>query len=105
MMIFYKECTVNMLIKITPLAEADLEEIWFYTYKKWDVKQADSYQNSIVSVFRGLAEGVNTGRAVEVREGYFKYVIGSHLVFYTQSDEHIKIIRILHQRMDIEEYL
>ncbi|WP_454819373.1 type II toxin-antitoxin system RelE/ParE family toxin [Labrys neptuniae] len=36
-----------------------------------------------------------------MREGYLKYNVGSHIVFYRRMEQTIDIIRILHQRMDI----
>ncbi|MGO4335377.1 type II toxin-antitoxin system RelE/ParE family toxin [Labrys sp. KB_33_2] len=54
-----------------------------------------------MAAFEGLAAGAKTGRPVEIREGYLKYNVGSHIVFYRRMEQIIDIIRILHQRMDI----
>ena len=86
--------------KLSPLAEADLEEIWLYTFKTWSLEQADSYHADIVAAFEELAAGVKVGHAVDVRDGYFNYAVGSHFVFYRQSDSSRAVVRILHQRMD-----
>ena len=91
--------------RLSPLAEADLEEIWLYTFKRWSLEQADSYLASIVDAFEGLASGVKTGKSVEVRDGYFKYAVGSHVVFYRLTEDSIDIMRILHQRMDVGRHL
>lgn len=90
---------------ISPLAEADLEDIWLYTAKRWSLEQAESYHATIITAFEGLVAGTKRGRSVDIREGYFKYSVGSHLVFYRQSDVSIDIIRVLHQRMDVERHL
>jgi toxin ParE1/3/4 len=53
-----------------------------------------------------LAAETRTGRAVDdVRRGYFRYAVGSHLIFYRRSGHMIDIIRILHQRMDVGRHL
>jgi toxin ParE1/3/4 len=91
--------------RLSPLAEADLEDIWLYTFKTWSLEQADSYQADIVAAFDGLARGQKKGRPVDIREGYFKYPVGLHLVFYQINDLHIDIIRVLHQRMDARRHL
>ncbi|MBW4480457.1 MAG: type II toxin-antitoxin system RelE/ParE family toxin [Tolypothrix brevis GSE-NOS-MK-07-07A] len=39
-----------------------------------------------------------------MRPGYRKYHIGRHLIFYQETDEHIDIIRVLHDRMDVESH-
>lgn len=90
---------------LSPLAEADLEGIWFYTFKQWSTEQADSYHARIVDTFEGLAAGTKRGRPVDIRDGYFKYAIGSHLIFYRESETGIDVIRVLHQRMDVERHL
>jgi toxin ParE1/3/4 len=91
--------------RLSPLAEADLEDIWLYTFKTWSLEQADSYQDDFVVGFEGLAHGHKKGRPVDIREGYFKYPVGSHLVFYRISDLHVDVIRVLHQQMDAKRHL
>lgn len=90
--------------RLSPHAEADLEEIWLYTFNRWSLEQADSYQATLVKAFEGLVSGVKVGRPAEIRRGYFKYPVGSHMVFYRSSDEFIDIIRVLHQRMDVNQH-
>jgi toxin ParE1/3/4 len=91
--------------RLSPLAETDLEDIWLYTFRTWSIEQADSYHAGLVAAFEGLAAGQKTGRAVDIRDGYFKYAVGSHLVFYRVSDLDIHVIRVLHQRMDANRHL
>lgn len=90
---------------LSPLAEADLEAIWRYTVENWSVKQAETYHADILDAFEGLASGLKLGRHADVREGYFKYAVGSHMIYYRQLDTEIAIIRILHQRMDVSRHL
>ncbi|HEX5325883.1 MAG TPA: type II toxin-antitoxin system RelE/ParE family toxin [Acetobacteraceae bacterium] len=90
---------------LSPLAETDLEEIWLYTFKHWSPQQADRYHHQIIATIEGLAAGVKAGRPATVREGYFKYPVGSHVVFYRQSDSNFDVIRILHRRMDVAAHL
>jgi toxin ParE1/3/4 len=91
--------------RLYPLAQADLEEIWSYTASRWSPEQAESYHAAIVAAFEGLAAGSKQGHPSDVREGYFKYAVGSHLVFYRRSEAGIHIVRILHQRMDVTRHL
>ena len=95
----------EMGYRLSPLAVADLERIWSWTARRWSTEQAESYHITLVSAFNGLGSGRKRGRAVDVREGYFKYAVGSHLVFYRPSAIGIDVIRILHQRMDVERHL
>jgi toxin ParE1/3/4 len=91
--------------RLSPLAETDLEGIWLYTFRTWSIEQADSYHVGLVAAFEGLAAGHKTGRPVDIRDGYFKYAVGAHLVFYRVSDLNIDVIRVLHQRMDANRHL
>ena len=90
---------------LSPRAEADLEEIWLYTYRNWSIEQADGYHATIVDAFDGLATGRKTGRVVDIRDGYFKYAVGSHLVFYRLTERELIVVRVLHQRMDVGRHL
>jgi len=91
--------------RLYPLAQADLEDIWSYTALRWSAEQAESYHAAIIATFEGLAAGNKQGRSSDVRDGYFKYAVGSHLVFYRRSETIIDIVRILHQRMDVTRHL
>jgi len=90
---------------LSPRAEADLEEIWLYTYRNWSIEQADGYHAAIVDAFDDLATGRKTGRIVDIRDGYFKYAVGSHLVFYRLTERELIVVRVLHQRMDVGRHL
>lgn len=91
--------------RLSPLALRDLETIWGYTAQRWSTVQAESYHADIVAAFEGLAAATKLGRRVDVRDGYLKYGVGTHLIFYRQTDAHIDVIRILHQSMDADRHL
>jgi toxin ParE1/3/4 len=97
-----------MKYKISNEAAQDLEDIWFYTQKKWSTDQADRYFNLIINEIEYLSEYPKSGSDFSyIRKGYFKSRIKSHLIFYRSSNdiEVIEIIRILHNKMDIERRL
>ncbi|MDK4714736.1 type II toxin-antitoxin system RelE/ParE family toxin [Rhizobium sp. CNPSo 4039] len=90
---------------LSPLAVADLEGIWRYTVENWSARQAEIYHAEIVEAFEGLASDLKNGRPADVRDGYFKYAVGSHVIYYLLRDGEIAIIRILHRRMDVGRHL
>ena len=90
---------------LSPLAEADLEDIWRYTAETWSVRQAEAYHAEIVEAFEGLASGLKIGCRADIREGYFKHAVGSHVIYYLLLDAEIAIIRVLHRRMDVSRHL
>ena len=91
---------------LSPLAERDLEDIWRYTYRTWSREQADRYHAAILDAIEGLASGERIGRdARDIREGYWKYAVRRHVLFYRGGSGHLTVIRILHQQMDIPSQL
>jgi len=91
---------------ISKKAVADLEEIWLYTVEKWSVAQADRYYNLIFDEINFICKNSNSGKSMEhVRKGYRASKVKSHLIFYRVSNNTIEVIRILHERMDIENRL
>ena len=92
--------------RLTPAAQADLDRIWEYTVAKWSEAQAEGYIRGIQTTCEGLISGATVSRSAEsVRAGYRKTAVGSHVMFFKQSNDGVVIVRILHQRMDIERHL
>jgi toxin ParE1/3/4 len=94
-----------MKYKISQAANKDIENIWLYTIEKWSIEQADRCFNLIMDEIEYLAEYPKSGKSYNiVRKGYFRSQIKSHFIFYkiNRENQEIEIIRILHQRMDIE---
>lgn len=97
-----------MNYKISQEANRDIENIWIYTFENWSLEQADRYINQIIDEIEYLTENPNSGiNYSQIRKGYFRSQIKSHFIFYkiNLNPEQIEIIRILHQRMDIESIL
>jgi len=87
---------------LRPAAIRDLEIIWKYTAETWDDEQADNYIHDLNDGFLLLAQMPFTGKDCSyIREGYRKYPINRHIIFYLVSSNDIEIIRILHERMDV----
>lgn len=91
---------------ISKKAISDLEEIWLYTVEKWSIEQADRYYNLIFDEINYICKNINAGKSMEhVRKGYRASKVKSHYIFYRVLNDTIEIIRILHERMDIENRL
>ena len=92
---------------LTNKAKADLKAIGRYTTATWGREQRDRYLALIDSSFHDLAIHPLKGRdCSDIRPGYRKQGVGKHIVFYRSLDaEHIEIVRVLHERMDVESRL
>lgn len=97
-----------MSYRISVGASKDIENIWLYTFENWSQEQADRYINLIFDEIEYLFQNANSGKDFSyVRKDYRCSKVKSHLIFYkkTEKQNEIEIIRILHQRMDVENKL
>jgi toxin ParE1/3/4 len=92
---------------VSPAARSDIRKIWDYTAENWSVRQADRYVTLIEDAFQRIAAGNVRGRSAdEFRRGYLRLSIESHFIFYQlHASVDIKIMRVLHQRMNLPERL
>jgi toxin ParE1/3/4 len=96
---------------LSPLAQADLSDIWDYSYSHWGAGLADAYVLAIHEACERLATALANSRlagqsADHIRTGYRKQIVGSHLVFFRCSvTGSVDVVRILNQRMDVAAHL
>jgi toxin ParE1/3/4 len=94
-----------MTYKLSKEAANDLENIWLYTLVNWSEEQADRYYNLLLDEIEYAAKNPLAGKDhSHIREGYFRIRSKSHYIFYrvNSNEDVIEVVRILHQRMDIE---
>jgi toxin ParE1/3/4 len=89
---------------LTEKAKADLKSIAVYTKNTWGREQRNRYLSMLDKAFYDLADNQLKGTECGyLREGYRKFHIGKHFIFYHDIDFGlVEIVRILHERMDIE---
>jgi toxin ParE1/3/4 len=93
-------------IRLSPLAQADLDGIWAYTVAQWDEAQAQAYLLGLDATMKLLTENPRMGRAIDdIRKGYFKFPAASHILIYRLKPDVIEFLRVLHNRMDVERHL
>ncbi len=87
--------------RLSTRAASDLGGIARYTIETFGIEQARRYRDDLEACFRTLAETPRLGRSAErLRPGLRRFEHRSHTVFYTQDEDGILIVRILHVRMD-----
>ena len=88
---------------LTNEAKRDLITIAEYTQRKWGVEQRNVYIKQMDDAFHLIGDNPELGVACDyIQQGYKKFPQGSHLIFYRKTTKpYIKIIRILHKRMDV----
>lgn len=92
---------------LSPAARADLEQIWEYSSERWDDDQAEEYLREVQRGIERVVANPRIGRACdEVRPGYRKHAVESHTLYYRiAGNDVIDVVRILHQRMDVDRHL
>ena len=95
-----------MNFKLTNKAYDDLKSIARYTQKTWGPEQRNDYLTQMDTAFHALADNYRLGVSCDhIRNGYRKYPVGKHLIFYRIAKNTVIINRILHQSMDLERQL
>lgn len=92
--------------ELTEAADRDLTDIYLYSYRQFGEQQADAYLISLEDCFSRLADMPGLGRAIDhVRSGYFRFEHERHVVFYVRMAGGIRIVRVLHERMEPDRHL
>lgn len=87
-------------------AEEDLIEIYRYGFLKHSEQQANQYSDSLKEKCQFLSDTPLLYRErYEFTPPVRIYHHKKHLIIYTVETDHILIIRILHERMNVEEHL
>jgi len=89
-----------------PCAKEDLKGIWRYSFEEWGEAQADKYLSEIEAGIGKLRRNPKLGRPrEEVRAGYRSLRINQHIVYYMLTPSVIRVVRVLHARMDPDRHL
>lgn len=82
------------------VAKEDPKEIGRYTKKHWGIEQRNKYLHQFNKRFAWLAKNSRYGRTrEEIKQGYYSYDEGSHVIFYTIGNNSIEILGIIHKKM------
>ena len=93
-------------LEFTPRARRDIEEIWEYSFEQFGLDKAEAYLRDIQRAAMTVTEDPRRGLGCdEIRSGYRKFSVGSHILFFKASETRVVIIRILHRRMDFNRHL
>ncbi len=86
--------------RLAPKARDDMEAVWRFSSTEWDARQTERYVNNLTDAFAFLANNFGVGTACDhIREGYRRYPVKRHTVYYRKTSYGIKVMRVLHNRM------
>ena len=89
---------------LTKAARADLRKIYAYTCSEWGELQAGHYLKDLRSAMNRISDGTAVVRPLASRHrDIFKLRQGRHLIiFQMQANHQVLVVRVLHERMDID---
>lgn len=93
-------------IHIHVLSKTDIQQLWQSSSQQWGEAQTQVYIDQLEQAILTLQENPQIGIVCdEIREGYRKYHINRHMIFYRLTPKKIFIVHVLHDRMDFTQHL
>jgi toxin ParE1/3/4 len=88
-------------IVLSPTSQADLQGILNYTGTTWNLDQLAVYEAKLDQAIKDLQLFPNRGRPRDdIAIGLRGLRIESHTIFYRVTERSIRIVRVLHEKMD-----
>ena len=84
-------------------ADADLQNIYWFTHERWGENQAELYILGLFSTIEMLAQHPEMGRArIELSAKIRSFTHKRHIIYYMVLDEGIGMSRVLHGSADVD---
>lgn len=82
-------------IKFTPDADADIEAIADFTFKRWGADKELFYLEKIYGAIDDISDSPEIGKKRDdIKKGYHAYDIEEYLIFYRILASHIDILGV-----------
>ena len=91
-------------LELSHAAEQDLADILRYTAKTWGKSQQSKYIVILDEALGKIADNPNLGRYKYAYDAYF-FKAGRHVIIYVVKRKTVLVIRVLHDRMNPDNYL
>lgn len=87
--------------RLTPKAEADLEDIWLYTAQSWSPVQADRYIDGLLAILDTLVAMPTIARVRSEFDPPIRiHPFAEHMIIYRTENNWLSVIRILGGRQN-----
>ena len=94
--------SAKLSLNLSDAARSDLSDITTYTLEHFGEQQAEKYTSMLLSGFLTLRQSPTLGKKIR---RFRRYSCGKHYIFYAATSRQLKLIRILHTRMDSVRHL
>jgi toxin ParE1/3/4 len=93
-------------LRVSAQAARDIDRIGVYSQQCWGIEVAVRYLTGLDAAMKRLRrQPLLDSNYGEVMPGVRRYLYRSHVLYYTVSDESVRIVRILHVRMSPKRHL
>ena len=94
-------------IRLSRKAISDLDGIWDYTVETWSKDQAIIYYRQIHASIQSLDRLplFQEKNYDIIKPGLLGFKVGHHIIFYKKHNDSIRIVRILHEKMDYQRHI
>ncbi len=90
-------------VEVSAAATADLDEIFRFSLERFGEERALRYLDEIEEAILRLRHYPDSGTIYPGLSMPVRFATsGSHRIFYTRGDDHLLVIRVLHQAMRAE---
>jgi len=92
-------------VVLSQKARHDFLSILRYTAEQWGKDQLETYRGKIDAAIERISRNPEIGALRnDLADCYRTLPVGVHLIVYRQQPNRIRILRVLHQRMDPANY-
>lgn len=92
-------------LRLSSVAEADLDAIYEYGLAQWGERQADAYFDALLARFEQICQNPFLFAAVDhIRPGYRRSVCGAHSIYYRVEARSVEIMALI-GRQDLTSHL
>lgn len=83
-------------LRLSPAAEADLEDIWLYTARTWSAEQADRYLDALEAAFETLRAMPEIARERDEFDPPVRvHPSAQHVIVYRVEGDRLIVLRVL----------
>lgn len=94
------------ILLFQPKAEEDLELIFTYSESVWGIEKAEKYLDRLYGSMTQLLKYPEMGsKYLTGGKEYRKIVVDTHVIYYRNSNKGIIVVRILHSKMNRDNWL
>jgi toxin ParE1/3/4 len=93
-------------LRFAPEAREDIQDLLIYTQQQWGVQQRRVYREALNAAFQSLRANPYLGKArPDLDSNVRSLVVERHLILYRVEEDAIRVLRVVHMRMDITRQL